>query len=509
MTSLWLDRTSTFRSDPFHPRSTFDAVVAGAGLTGLVTALLLARAGKTVLVIEARSPGAVTTGNTTAKVSLLQGTVLSALRGQYSQKVVNAYAEMNREGQAWLLRYLAERRVAFQHRDAYTYATTDAGTETLLAEMAVALAAGLAVEYTREPGLPFAVKGALRLGRQAQIHPMEVIDALVDDVRAHGGQIVSGVRLIGLSAVRGTGGFRGFGGSGPAELRTDHGPVRAHEVVLATGTPVLDRGLYFAKLKALRSYAAAFDLPGTTPAPDGMFLSVEGPVRSLRDYPDGARQFLLVGGNGHPGGAAKSPQAYLDTLEAWTTASFPGARLTHSWSAQDYRATNLMPFFGKLPRGLGRIYFATGYNKWGMTNAVGAALDITADILGTRLPWASVIHHRVTSPPGAASAVSLNASVAAALARDWAQVALKRVGESAGPPPEGAGTVYRRGRHPVAVSTVNGASCTLSAVCTHLGGILRWNDSEKSWDCPLHGSRFGSDGKVLEGPATRDLQELD
>jgi nitrite reductase/ring-hydroxylating ferredoxin subunit len=315
------------------------------------------------------------------------------------------------------------------------------------------------------------------------------------------------VRLNGLSALRGLGAFRGFGG--PAELQTDHGPVRAHEIVLATGTPVLDRGLYFAKLRPLRSYAAAFELPGTIPAPDGMFLSVEQPVRSLRDYPDDGRQLLLVGGNGHPVGRVRSPQAYLDTLLAWTTANFPGARLTHSWSAQDYQATNLMPFFGKLPRGLGRIYFATGYNKWGMTNAVGAALDITADILGTRLPWASVIHHRVTSPPGAASAVSLNAAVAATVARDWGQMALKRMGGATELPPEGAGTVSRRGRRPVAVSTVNGTSCALSAVCTHLGGILRWNDSEKSWDCPLHGSRFSSDGKVLEGPATRDLQEID
>jgi len=514
MTSLWLDRNSTFRSDQFHPRSTFDAVVAGAGLTGLVTALLLARSGKSVLVVEARSPGAVTTGNTTAKVSLLQGTVLSALRGQYSQRVVNAYVDMNREGQAWLLRYLADRAVAFQHRDAYTYATTAAGTEALHAELAVARAAGLDVEYTREPGLPFAVKGALRLGQQAQIHPMEVIDSLVEDVRAHGGRIVSGVRLTGLSAFRGHSAFRGLSmfrgrGSGPAELKTDHGPVRAHEIVLATGTPVLDRGLYFAKLKPLRSYAAAFELPGTMPAPDGMFLSVEQPVRSLRDYPDDGRQLLLLGGNGHPVGRARSPQAYLDTLLAWTAANFPGARLTHSWSAQDYQATNLMPFFGKLPRGLGRIYFATGYNKWGMTNSVAAALDITADILGTRLPWASVIHHRVTSPPGAVSAVSLNAAVAATVARDWGQMALKRMDKATELPPEGTGTVSRRGWRPVAVSTVNGSSCALSAVCTHLGGILRWNDSEKSWDCPLHGSRFSSDGKVLEGPATRDLQEID
>ncbi|MBT2536171.1 FAD-dependent oxidoreductase [Arthrobacter sp. ISL-69] len=502
MTSLWLDRTHTFRSDQFHPRSAFDTVVAGAGLTGLVTALLLARSGKKVLVLEARSPGAVTTGNTTAKVSLLQGTVLSALRNQYSQKVVDAYVEMNREGQAWLLRYLRDRGVAFQRRDAYTYATSEDGTDILRKEMAVAQAAGLAVEYVREPGLPFPVKGALRLGRQAQIHPMEVIDALVDDVRSHGGQIVSGVRL---------NGFRGLGALRGAELevQTDHGPVRAGDVVLATGTPVLDRGLYFAKLKPLRSYAAAFELPGTTAVPDGMFLSVEQPIRSLRDYPADGRRLLLVGGNGHPVGRARSTQAYLDTLIDWTTAKFPGASLTHSWSAQDYQATNLMPFFGKLPRGLGRVYFATGYNKWGMANSVAAALDITSGILGTRLPWASVIHHRVTSAAGAASAATLNAAVAATLARDWAQVGLKRLGESREQPPEGSGMVFRRGRKPVAVSTVDGTSCQLSAVCTHLGGIVRWNDSEKSWDCPLHGSRFSSTGTVLEGPATRDLRQVD
>ncbi|WLQ04718.1 FAD-dependent oxidoreductase [Arthrobacter oryzae] len=500
MTSLWLDRNHAFHSDQFTPHGTFDTVVAGAGLTGLVAALLLARSGQTVLVVEARSPGAVTTGNTTAKVSLLQGTVLQALRRQYSEKVVAAYVEMNREGQAWLLRYLANRGVPFQHRDAYSYATSPQGTEVLRRELAAAQATGLAAEYVHDPGLPFPVKGAIRLGGQAQIHPLEVIDSLVDDVRSHGGRIVSGVRLIGL---------RGPQGSGPVGIQTDHGPVRARNVVLATGTPVLDRGLYFAKLKPLRSYAAAFELPGTTAVPDGMFLSVEQPVRSLRDYPADGRRLLLVGGNGHPVGRARSTQAYLDTLIAWTTAQFPGASLTHSWSAQDYQATNLMPFFGRLPRGRGRVYFATGYNKWGMTNSVAAALDVTANILGTRLPWAETIHHRVTSPAGAASAASLNAAVAATAARDWGQVGLKRMDEAREQPPEGAGIVSRRGRKPVAVSTVDGVRCTLSAVCTHLGGIVRWNDSEKSWDCPLHGSRFSSDGTVLEGPATRDLRQID
>lgn len=494
MTSLWLDRPETFQSDEFVPGTSYDTVVAGAGLTGLVTALLLARSGKNVLVMEARTPGAVTTGNTTAKVTLLQGTVLSALSRQYSQRLINAYVEANREGQAWLLRYLESRNVPFQYRDAYTYAATLDGVETLRKEFASALAAGLEVDYSKDPGLPYPVRGAVRLADQAQIHPMDVVDSLVEDVRAHGGKIVSGARLTGTK------------GTGPLEVETDRGTVRAEELVLATGTPVLDRGLYFAKLKPGRSYAAALRLPGTMTPPEGMYISVEKPVRSLRDHPLDGERLLLVGGNGHPGGQARSMQAHLDGLLQWAESQFPGAAVTHTWSAQDYQATNLMPFFGKLPRGGGRIFLATGYNKWGMTNAVAAALVISADILGGQLPWADTLNRRITSPPGAASAVSLNAEVAATVAKDWASVGLGRLQEvGTSMPADGEGVVVRRHRKPVAVSTVDGTSCSLSAVCTHLGGIVRWNDAEKSWDCPLHGSRFTSDGEVLEGPATHPL----
>jgi Rieske Fe-S protein len=168
-----------------------------------------------------------------------------------------------------------------------------------------------------------------------------------------------------------------------------------------------------------------------------------------------------------------------------------------------------MPFFGTLPRGRGRILFGTGYNKWGMTNAVAAALGISADILGGRLPWADTIHHRVTSPAGAVSAVKLNAQVAAKLATGWGKVAAedRKAPQSSltAAPADGEGRVYREGARPIAVSTVSGTTCRLSAVCTHLGGIVHWNDSELTWDCPLHGSRFSSDGQLLEGPATEDL----
>lgn len=262
MTSIWLDRSAAFTSDPFEPDTTYDTVVAGAGLTGLVTALLLARSGQKVLVLEARHPGAVTTGNTTAKVTLLQGTFLSQLASQYSPKQVQAYVDGNREGQSWLLRYLDDHGVAYQRRDAYTYAATAQGTEKLREEVSAGTTAGLAMEYVRDAGLPFPVHGAVRLADQAQIHPVKVLETLVSDIRGRGGSVVGGVRLQDVT------------GSGPATVHTYHGTVTANEVVLATCIPVLDRGLYFAKLKPSRSYAASLQLQDDQAPPPGMYLSV-------------------------------------------------------------------------------------------------------------------------------------------------------------------------------------------------------------------------------------------
>ncbi|WP_427116225.1 FAD-dependent oxidoreductase [Pseudarthrobacter scleromae] len=500
MTSIWLDRSEPFTSDPFEPGGTYDTVVAGAGLTGLVTALLLARSGQNVLVLEARYPGAVTTGNTTAKVTLLQGTFLAQLARQYSEKQVQAYVDANREGQAWLLRYLDEHGVPYQRRDAYTYAASAQGTEKLREEVSAGTTAGLDLEYVRDAGLPFPVHGAVRLADQAQIHPVKVLETLVSDIRGRGGSVVGGVRLQDVT------------GSGPATVHTDHGTVTANEVVLATGIPVLDRGLYFAKLKPSRSYAAALQLQEDQAPPPGMYLSVEQPTHSLRDYDADGRRLLLVGGHGHHVGRARSEKHHLGSLLDWAGRHYPGAVATHTWSAQDYMPTNLMPFFGRFPRGKGHIHFGTGYSKWGMTNAVAAAVGISADILGGNVPWADTIHRRVTSPSGALSAVALNAGVAGKLASGWGQLAaegLRKDKKAPAPAPvvpaEGEGKVYSQGPKPVAVSTVDGTTCRLSAVCTHLDGILHWNDSELTWDCPLHGSRFSSDGKLLEGPATKDL----
>jgi len=489
MRSLWLDESTPVESDP-PPEGVLDDLVVGAGLTGLTTALLLARAGRHVGLVEARHVGAATTGNTTAKLSLLQGTKLSTILSRQSQHVAQAYVDANLEGQQWLLRFCEDHDVAVQRRDAITYAATAEEISSVRREHDAARSVGLDVQWKDTLDAPFPNHGATVLGEQAQFDPMDVLIALAAQIRTHGGTIHQGVRVVGVSKL----------GRLRAGL-SDGSTVRADNVVLATGTPILDRGLYFAKLEPLRSYALAFE---ATDVPEGMYLSAGSSVRSVRDAPraDGSPR-LLVGGSGHPVGRTDSEAAHVDELRQWTAEYFPGAIETHVWSAQDYQSHDGIPYVGKLPRGRGRIYLASGFDKWGMANAVAAARSISAEILGDAPSWACVLNSRITRPAGVGKILSINAGVGVAGVRSLVAAESHPVAEV---PAEGSGDVGRSGLRPTGAATVDGQTCGVAALCTHLGGVLRWNDAELSWDCPLHGSRFGPDGSVLEGPATKPLK---
>lgn len=486
MTSLWRDRAPIVSDDVLG--ETYDDLVVGAGLTGLVTAVLLARAGRSVAVVEAREVGAVTTGNTTGKVSLLQGTRLSRILERQSDRVARAYVEANREGQAWLLRFCEDHGVAFEQRDAVTYAADQQSVAAARAEHEAALHLGLDARWTDDLDVPFPHRGGTVLAGQAQLDAMDVLDALVTELRSEGGTLVTGRRVVGA------------GLTDPSKVRlADGGAVEAGNVILATGTPILDRGLYFAKVEPQRSYALAFRHQAP---PTAMLLSSGAPTRSVRDVPTDDGPLLLVGGEGHVVGRTRSPAMHLRALRDWTSQWFPDAEETHAWSAQDYSSHDGLPFVGALPRGRGHLYLATGYGKWGLTNGVAAALSLTAQVHGHQTSWQKPISRRITRPSGALEIARLNAGVGARLVGDLARAEL-HVGQE---PAEGKGVVGHRGLVPEGRARVDGQVCSVRAVCTHLGGTLQWNDAERSWDCPLHGSRFTPEGEVLEGPATTPLR---
>jgi glycine/D-amino acid oxidase-like deaminating enzyme len=494
-TSLWL----AHRTGP-HEKATLgqgsaDVVVVGAGITGLVTAVLLARAGKDVLVLEARSAGEVTTGNTTGKISLLQGTTLSKILGRHGADLARDYVKGNREGQDWLLHYCEANDIPLQREHAYTYAQSAKEVPSARAELAACRLAGLDAEWDDDAGVPFPYHGGVRLADQAQFDPMPLLDSLIEELCSRGGRIVQGARVRSVSQHRDRVHLRVHTGEGD----TDDIDVDAGQCVLATGIPILDRGGFFARLKPNRSYSFAFDVPGEITRP--MFISAGSPTRSVRYAPVNRGERLVVAGAGHTVGR-KSPTAELEELSSWAQKYFPGAAVTHQWSAQDYTPVDRLPYVGPILPGSEKIFVATGFNKWGLTAGVAAALLLSSRILAGRMDWARAFAawspHEVT---GITTAMQANLEVGFHMTKGWL-MPMARLGSSV--PSEG-GVVTGPPWHLKAQCAVNGARHQVSPVCPHLGGIVNWNEATTSWECPLHGSRFAPDGTLLEGPATRGL----
>lgn len=382
-----------------------------------------------MVVIDAHAVGDGTTGHSTAKLSLLQGSVLSRMRQHAGEGAVAAYVAGNRLGQAWLLETLEAGKVAVERRDAVTYAVTDDGARKVHAEAEAARAAGLDVSPLDRGRMPFPTTAAIALADQAQFDPVQVLDHLHAELVAAGVSVVEHARAESVSWRR------------PWTVSTSAGEIVARQLVLATQTPILDRTLHFSTLRAQRSYAIAFRVPEHgSGAPREMCLSVDEETRSLRTARDPGGEVLIVGGGDHEVGREDSPRRRVGELDSWAREQFSVGEILASWSAQDYVPVTAVPSVGAVPGSGHSLFVATGFAKWGMASAPMAAHAIAGSLTGEEPEWARSLGRHVPGIHDAAAAASFSLSVGAHLVGDRV-TRTTSAGASSTAPGEGVGRV--------------------------------------------------------------------
>jgi nitrite reductase/ring-hydroxylating ferredoxin subunit len=290
--------------------------------------------------------------------------------------------------------------------------------------------------------------------------------------------------------------------------------VQAGKVVMATLSPLGTTGGFFARIRPRRSWGVAVRLP--VAAPDGMAISVDDPTRSIRPWPGGGPNGLIVVGAGaataSPGDADGQGQAdtesNYDALLDWVRSTWDTGAITaeYRWSAHDYATPDLLPYVGTTP-GSDRLLVATGLNKWGLTQGTVAAAILSDLVAGRNHPDADLYTAgRIGGPAAVATLIKENLTVG----RDFAAGHLKRLTGGADHLEPGEGGLLQHDGHTVgAYRGRDGELHLVKPVCSHLGCALVWNRAETTWDCSCHGSRFAPDGEVLDGPATKDLERLE
>ena len=430
--SVWQQDIKTEEFGSLSGNIKTDVLIIGGGLAGVLTARFLKEKGIDSIIAEGERVGFGTTKNTTGKITFQHGLIYDKLLRSFGKETASGYLAANKKA---LLRYeelCKNIDCDFEHRDNYVYSLTD--RQKCEDEVIALEKIGYKASFCDSTELPVKIAGAVKCNNQAQFNPMKFLSGI-----SHGLNIYKNTRVLSVDGNTAT---------------TERGKITAEKIIVATHFPFLNlHGSYFLKLYQHRSYVLG--LKGAQSL-NGMYVDEEKTGLSFRNYGD----LLLLGGGSHRTGSKGGGWA---ELRHFAKKNYPDATEQYHWAAQDCMSLDGMAYIGNYSKNTPNVYAATGFNKWGMTGAMVAAMQLSDAVCGIKNEYAEVF-----SPSRSILKPQL---------------------------------------------LVNGAHSVVNLLmpttkrCTHLGCALKWNPYEHSWDCSCHGSRFTADGKVLENPANKNLRE--
>ncbi|MBB3111277.1 glycine/D-amino acid oxidase-like deaminating enzyme/nitrite reductase/ring-hydroxylating ferredoxin subunit [Paenibacillus phyllosphaerae] len=496
--SYWRESSSVPDCGALDNNLTVDVAIVGGGITGITTAYLLSKAGVKVALVEADSLFSGTTGHTTAKLTAQHDLIFDQLIHSHSEEAARQYYEANRDGMNLLKQIIDEHGIdcGYVEEDAYVYAQSVDSLKKLNKEADAYAKLGIPGGFVESIPLQLPNHGAVVMKGQARFHPLRYLSALASLITQAGGLLYDRTAVSRIDE------------DGPRPtVVTERGlRIMADHVLICSHFPFYDKhGLYFARLHAERSYVLAVRSQMTYPG--GMYLSAEDPKRSLRlaEVEDG-QQLLLVGGGNHKTGQGICTIDYYESLRDFALKHFQVESIPYRWSAQDLTTLDKLPYIGQLTEDKPRILVATGFAKWGMSNSQAAAQLLTDYVLERSNPYQELFTpQRFHLIPDVKNAIVQNADVFKNLVAGKVELVRQSPDDLANG--EG-GVVTIGGKRAGAYRDDEGALHMVDTTCTHMGCEVEWNDGERSWDCPCHGSRFSYKGEVMEGPAHEPLQRV-
>ncbi|MBO5701482.1 MAG: FAD-dependent oxidoreductase [Clostridia bacterium] len=433
MDSIWLNDTEPPRFPTLDGNKDTDILIIGGGIAGILCAYKLKNAGADCILAEAAEICGGITKNTTAKITLGHGLIYDKMIKRFGEHRARLYAEAQLRACVEYARLCQKIECGYEKADSYVYSLDS--REKIEREVAALNRIGVKAELSSAAELPFDVAGSVRVMDQAQFHPLTFLYAIAKDLPVYEHTKVTELM--------------------PNRAVTNRGEIRFKKLIVATHFPILNKhGRYPLKLYQHRSYVIA--LKGAK-AVSGMYVDESDKGLSFRTYGD----LLLLGGGGHRTG--KTGGCWQE-LEGFAKKYYKNAEIVAKWATQDCMTLDSIPYIGQYSKSTPNVFVATGFNKWGMTNAMVAA-DILCDLVrGKQNRYAEVF-----SP---------------------------------------SRTMLRPQLAVNAFDSVVGLLTPTAPRCPHLGCALKYNRAEHSWDCPCHGSRFTEDGELIDNPATDDHKSI-
>ncbi|MFA6237695.1 MAG: FAD-dependent oxidoreductase [Bacteriovorax sp.] len=510
--SSWMETIQLPAFPPLNQDIDVDVCIVGGGIAGLTIAYQLLHSGKKVCVLEGYEIGSGQSGRTTAHFTYALDERYHKLEKIHGEKGTQFVAESHQAALKKVDEIIRREHIEcdLEKINGYLFCSDESYVnyslqskrekchEYLNKELEATLRAGLSDVYITEkiPFDSFDPGPALCYPNQLQLNPLKYLNGLADCILKKGGKIFTNSHVVEIKG----------GEAAYVRLQNNH-IVTCESIVVATNTPVNDLVAIHTKQASYRSYVIGLEIPEGIMI-KGLFWDSEDPYHYVRlEKKDGHHhEILLVGGEDHKTGQNDNPESSYTRLENWTRKRFPKAgRIIYKWSGHVLEPVDGLAYIGHNPLDKENVYVVTGHSGNGMTYSVIAAMLITDLILGRENHWKNIYSPSRISLGSAGNYIRENANVLAQY-KDW--FVEPQFDELEDVPPD-EGVIFRDGLQIIAAYKDHHGNFEFnSAVCPHLGGIVHWNSSEKSWDCPCHGSSFNCHGNVIKGPANVDLSPV-